>query len=758
MRFTAREFAPLLIHTALEPGDSVSLPAEVINDCVRMGFGGCAIIGGSRLLAAQQAWRSTAHLGLGGNPEFKVALGIELNVTVRRARLDCVLLARNQTGWRYLRNICTRSQGATGWVCIDLADLTKVGEDLVLLIRPHEDSLLRSVLKACKQVIPMTYLALGRPDADLEHLGMTASVMPVAAPDIHCMRLDQVELLDHWRDLQGLQPLDLTRCMTLTSIHAVTQRFEFRRKLLGRTKEILDHIEAYDLGSDDEPDASMAGVLAKYAKRVLMTQDIPAGRTEDYHDRLVSELDAIEAAGMTLQMLQASNLAGLARSIKVPAACGQGNLSCSLVAWALRITKIDPIAEDLPFQRLLRCDTNQTPTITLTFGGGAQSVVEDYLKSQFWIACRAYQTTTLGPDACAGLVSASLGLETEEQQSLLANLHQPEERSPQDPKPRRSPPIPYRAKRAIAVTRLLATLPWGEVVHPTRLLINTWRRPRILDPVAPILWEGASGAGFHPIDIVIDTDLDALDVLRQRLDPIQRMEVDSDKETRKHKQALKRAIQKWMQESAPIPSERLEEWLSQGTLRPRTFGDLVALHAFAQAPAATIQEVADYFQRDRDDRRYYFARHPMLKAIMAGTRGQILYDEQVENLMTRCMRIPVEQAENYLKPFRRDASDNRVERWKDDVDQIARQAKRLVNVPPLPGVVMGIERLRSSERKKMYRRISSGMDPSMSDSLARALHESIAMVLGQTRSKTLALDAASRAYERALLELANSSP
>jgi hypothetical protein len=138
---------------------------------------------------------------------------------------------------------------------------------------------------------------------------------------------------------------------------------------------------------------------------------------------------------------------------------------------------------------------------------------------------------------------------------------------------------------------------------------------------------------------------------------------------------------------------------------------------------------------------------------MQGTRGQILFHEQCEALMVWGLKVPQDQANQYLKSSDDDPAVNRVRLWTDSDDQIVRRAWVPTKRALQAGMTRDGYRLRSGDRKKLYRRNSSKETPSMSRSLARAVHQSVAEVLGRTSSKAMAIGAALRAYEHALLEI-----
>jgi DNA polymerase III alpha subunit len=120
----------------MEPGDSVLSPRDIIRHCMDKGFPGCAIIGGSRLLALNEVMHTMEHLGLGSRGGFKVILGIEINLFIGHVQMECVVLARNRAGWAFLRDICTRPLAASGVLAMGLGTLSEQRGNVFPAYRP----------------------------------------------------------------------------------------------------------------------------------------------------------------------------------------------------------------------------------------------------------------------------------------------------------------------------------------------------------------------------------------------------------------------------------------------------------------------------------------------------------------------------------------------------------------------------------------------------------------------------------------------
>lgn len=772
MRFAASKFAPLLVHTAMEPGDAVALPGQIIDDCRRMGFRGCAMIGSTQLLALREALHHMGGLGSRREWPFKVVPGIELSVQVKQQSINCVLLARDQIGWKFLLTCLTSLPGTADLVHLDLDDLAAHKGHVILLVRPEGAALQRPVLEAVAHAmqvkvtimvkkgkkettkqVPTTYLALPGRNRVLEELGMNSSVMPLAAPDIHCTRLGHEALLADWRAMHPLKELNPHRCLTLNSRDAMARRFSNGRKLLGRTADVLDAIEDYDFFLSAEPDNWAIQRLGNLAHLGLGAKGLVAAPIQTYQKRLQEEQEVIVSAGMERQFVSAATIGQRMRIANVPSEPHRGNLGNSLTARMLSLTTIDPIRDGLMFRKFLQPGVVRRPSIGLTFGVGAKQVLEAHLNQEFTCLDRPLQVVYLELEACADKVSDLYELHEVERKAL----HKAMQRALSNGGPgaaKVDAPIPKAQglRRAVAITPLLARLPWQIRPHPTDLLANPWRPYSRGHRIAPVANADASAYGYLPINIAIDPAQDTLEHQRLALTVLQQRAVVEAFRTRDEPSALRLAIKMWLSDHRLLPSKRLEEELMLGPGRPQTFDDLVVLHGSFQDEEVDREALIRYFKLDCSDAGYWYFDHRLLNPIMTGTRGQILWDEQCFQLMVHGLRLSREEANGFMDTASI-GKQRAIERWRDEASRIKKKAHVPRNPPILKGSILNVALAPSSQRRKMYERTETGEYPPMSVKQAEALHVAVGEALGRTRSKAEAIAAALRGYEQALLQL-----
>jgi DNA polymerase-3 subunit alpha len=126
----------------------------------------------------------------------------------------------------------------------------------------------------------------------------------------------------------------------------------------------------------------------------------------DYRKRLDAELDTIEQLALAHYFLVVADFVRFARGKGVPVGPGSGSAGSSLTAYALGITRIDPLQHDLLFERLINPLSLEFPDMDLGFGMEMREEVHQYLRARY------------GQDRVAQIVS----LVTMQQRSAIRDL------------------------------------------------------------------------------------------------------------------------------------------------------------------------------------------------------------------------------------------------------------------------------------------------------------------------------------------------
>ncbi len=103
----------------------------------------------------------------------------------------------------------------------------------------------------------------------------------------------------------------------------------------------------------------------------------------DYESRLEKEIGVIRRVGFSGYFLIVWDFIRYAKERRIPVGPGRGSAAGSLVAWALRITDIDPIEHDLIFERFLNEERVSPPDIDIDFCEARRGEVIEYVTKKY---------------------------------------------------------------------------------------------------------------------------------------------------------------------------------------------------------------------------------------------------------------------------------------------------------------------------------------------------------------------------------------
>jgi DNA polymerase-3 subunit alpha len=109
----------------------------------------------------------------------------------------------------------------------------------------------------------------------------------------------------------------------------------------------------------------------------------PGGPDEERRQRAEYELGIIEGAGFCSYFLVVADLVGWAREHGVRVGPGRGSAAGSLVAYALGITGVDPVAHGLVFERFLNPERRSMPDIDIDFDERGRADVLRYVTRKY---------------------------------------------------------------------------------------------------------------------------------------------------------------------------------------------------------------------------------------------------------------------------------------------------------------------------------------------------------------------------------------
>ncbi|MBP5233045.1 MAG: DNA polymerase III subunit alpha [Planctomycetes bacterium] len=179
----------------------------------------------------------------------------------------------------------------------------------------------------------------------------------------------------------------------------------------GHGNKLKFHLPTIKYDDDDRPPAEifeakcMAGlrerypeeltdeVIAEYEKAKGAPGYAPRNPGEVIMARYEKEKNVILKMGFPSYFLMVYEIVNFAKSNGIPVGPGRGSAAGSIVAYALRITDLDPIKYKLLFERFLNEGRNEMPDIDLDFEVTRRGEIPAFIKRRF------------GPSHCAQIIT-----------------------------------------------------------------------------------------------------------------------------------------------------------------------------------------------------------------------------------------------------------------------------------------------------------------------------------------------------------------
>jgi len=365
-----------------------------------------------------------------------------------------------------------------------------------------------------------------------------------------------------------------------------------------------------------------------------------AEERQRYLERLEYELEIITGMGFAGYFLIVADFIKWAKANDIPVGPGRGSGAGSVVAWALTITDLDPIALNLLFERFLNPERVSMPDFDIDFCETHRDEVISYVQGKYG-RDKVAQIITFGR-LKARAVLKDTGRVLQMSYGHVDRLAKLIPNHPTDPwtLERSLNGVPevaaeYRdpdVKRLFDLAMRLEGLPRHASTHaagvvigdrPLDELVPLYRDPRSDMPVTQFDMKYVEAAGLVKFDFL---GLKTLSVLKegQRLLREQGVEVDFG--------ALPwddPAVYDLLQRGDAVGVFQLESEGMRRTLsavRPTSFGDIIALVAlYRPGPMDNIPLFGDR----KNGRVPIEYPHPLLEGILAETYGIFVYQEQV---------------------------------------------------------------------------------------------------------------------------------
>jgi DNA polymerase-3 subunit alpha len=677
----ASEFVHLHVHTAYSLLDGAILVPDLLARVQALEMPAVAITDHGSLFGVLDFYEKARAAGV--KPllgcELYVAPGPRLEKKGKGENHHLVVLAMDRQGYRNLIRLVTRAhlEGFYYRPRVDKDLLREHHEGLIALSSCLHGEVARRLVnddpagaeaaaREYAEIFPgRFYLEVQANDLP-EQLRVNAALLElaprwglplVATNDVHYLRPQDARAHDVLLCVQTGKTVNSagrmkfhTDQLYLKSAAEMARAFPYP-EVLAASGEIASRCEVdLDLGASHFPvyptgEATMEETLEQRSREGLaqrLEQPVPRRHTaEQYWQRLDYELGILTKMGFAGYFLVVADITNYARQQQIPVGPGRGSAAGSLVAYALGITDLDPLAYGLFFERFLNPERVSPPDIDVDFCYERRGEIIDYVSRTYgWQNVahittfgslktrqvirdvgRALEVSYPEVDKIAKLVPEKLKITLEQSLQLEPRLRELRDTNP-------------TVQDILSIAATLEGLPRHASTHASAVVIAD--RPLIEylplykdtrgELVTQFDMKGVEKVGLVKFDFL---GLRTLTVIDQAVRLIRRShKADFDIHTLPLDDAASYQLLQAANTAGVFQLESAGMRALMVRLKPTVFEDLIALVALYRPGPMESGMHEDFVRRKHGEARVEYLL-PELEPILKETYGVILYQEQV---------------------------------------------------------------------------------------------------------------------------------
>ncbi len=385
-------FVHLRVHSNYSFLDGASTVGDLVDAAAELGQDAIALTDTNGLYGAVRFWNAARERGI------KPIFGTEL----RLVDSDPVtLIALDRTGWTGLCRIVSAAQLA-GEKTKPRATFALVADQAAGLVALSESDDAETLVRLREAFGDRLYAELvdrwGPADIDRcdvrAELAAELGIATVVTNDVRYARPDARQLHDVLRCIDlGLTVDEAGKLLAangerwLKSEAALRARLAHHPAAFANARAIADRCDL-DLGFGYQrlPGFAVPEGYTAFSFLYALCQDGArakyGGMTPAVSKQLAHELDVIHRCGLAEFFLINWDIVRFCNERRIPAQ-GRGSAADSIVAYVLDITKVDPIAHDLLFERFLTEDSHTMPDIDLDIATNDREEVIQYVYRKY---------------------------------------------------------------------------------------------------------------------------------------------------------------------------------------------------------------------------------------------------------------------------------------------------------------------------------------------------------------------------------------
>lgn len=416
-----QSFTHLHLHSEYSIVDGIVRIQPLVEQVKKHGMTAVALTDQANIFAAVKFYKACLSAKI--KPIFGAEIYVE-NLEDERHPFRLVLLAMNQQGYQHLIEIVSlsyRENQQLGLAIVKKAYLEKYNQGLIVLsaglagdigqaLLSEDRELAERRLQYWKALFPdRFYLEISRTGRYFENvyiqqvieLGLAFDLPLVATNDVRF--IDATEFDAHEARVcihEGSLLTDPKRSRVYSDQQYLRSPVEMYELFPDLEEALINSVEITKrcnvrlvLGKSFLPDfpipaeMTMSDYFSMAAKKGLaerlLTLNIPDDVQPVYYTRLETELDIINRMGFAGYFLIVADFIQWSKMHDVPVGPGRGSGAGSMVAYALKITELDPIRYGLLFERFLNPERVSMPDFDIDFCVEGRDRVIDYVAQKY---------------------------------------------------------------------------------------------------------------------------------------------------------------------------------------------------------------------------------------------------------------------------------------------------------------------------------------------------------------------------------------